>query len=228
MTWCSGPFCHVFGRISGMMIRIVTLFFPFFPQASLPVSPVPPLLNKLLKDQNVTLGFILKGLQGPPGAAGQNGMSGSPGPMGPMGLKGDPGMPGMPGPPGMPGSPGLQGPPGYDGMPGAPGMPGPAGMPGGSGMPGPPGPAGMTGPPGPAGPTPLRYVSICSCLMNSLHSLYWHILTQVYVSNIGFDLADNLIVTSVAQSVAFDASYYNEWHFDHQYEQNALIQYTFA
>lgn len=131
--------------------------------ASLPVSPVPPLLNKLLKDQNVTLGFILKGLQGPPGTAGMNGMSGAPGPMGPMGIKGDPGLPGMPGPSGFPGSPGLQGPPGLDGMPGAPGMPGPAGMPGGSGMPGPQGPPGMTGPAGAPGPTPIRYNGTVKC-----------------------------------------------------------------
>ena len=128
-------------------------------QASLPVSPVPPLLNKLLKDQNVTLGFILKGLQGPPGRDGVAGMSGQPGGMGPPGMKGEPGTPGFAGSPGMPGSPGFQGPPGMDGAPGSPGMPGPQGFPGGSGMPGPPGMNGLQGPPGPPGPTPIRYVS---------------------------------------------------------------------
>merc|ERR1711962_1962204 len=68
---------------------------------SFPVSPVPPLLNKLLKDQNVTLGFILKGLQGPPG---RDGLPGAPG------WPGGSGMPGLPGPPGPPGAPGGMGP----------------------------------------------------------------------------------------------------------------------
>lgn len=47
-----------------------------------------PLLDKLLQDQNVTLGFILKGLQGPPGP---------PGPEGSPDPEGEPGMPGAPG-----------------------------------------------------------------------------------------------------------------------------------
>ena len=150
----------------------------FFLQASLPVaSPVPPLLNKLLKDQNVTLGFILKGLQGPPGMNGMAGMSGSPGPQGPPGFKGDPGPPGFPGSPGLPGAPGFQGPPGMDGAPGAPGLPGPAGFPGGSGMPGMPGMQGPPGPPGSPGPTPIRYVSrvatiFHSCVQFSISTLY--------------------------------------------------------
>ena len=128
-------------------------------QTPLPVSPVPPLLNKLLKDQNVTLGFILKGLQGPPGRDGISGMSGPPGQQGPPGEKGDPGSPGVPGEPGMAGPPGLQGPAGLDGQPGSPGLPGPPGLAGGSGMAGPPGPPGFQGPPGVPGPTPIRYVS---------------------------------------------------------------------
>ena len=140
----------------------------FVLQASLPVSPVPPLLNKLLKDQNVTLGFILKGLQGPPGMNGMAGMSGSPGPQGPPGYKGDPGPPGFPGSPGLPGAPGFQGPPGMDGAPGAPGLPGPAGFPGGSGMPGMPGMQGPPGPPGSPGPTPIRYVSRVIAIFHSL------------------------------------------------------------
>lgn len=131
--------------------------------ASLPVAPVPPLLNKLLKDQNVTLGFILKGLQGPPGRDGMAGVSGQPGSMGLPGAKGDPGPPGWPGAPGDPGMPGMQGAPGLDGMPGPPGMPGAPGMPGGSGMPGPPGLMGPPGSPGPAGPTPIRYNGTVKC-----------------------------------------------------------------
>merc|ERR1719181_2436536 len=112
---------------------------------SLPVSPVPPLLNKLLKDQNVTLGFILKGLQGPPG------------------WKGDPGTPGGPGAPGLMGAPGAAGQPGYDGLPGPAGMPGAPGWPGGSGEPGAPGPPGPPGLPGGAGPTPIRYNGTVKC-----------------------------------------------------------------
>lgn len=121
---------------------------------------MPPLLNKLLKDQNVTLGFILKGLQGPPGRDGMPGASGLPGPPGPPGWKGDPGTPGGPGAPGLMGAPGAAGQPGYDGLPGPAGMPGAPGWPGGSGEPGAPGPPGPPGLPGGAGPTPIRYVSI--------------------------------------------------------------------
>merc|ERR1712019_161818 len=73
--------------------------------------PVPPLLNKLLRDQNVTLGFILKGLQGPPGRDGLPGAAGQPGSAGPPGLKGDAGAPGARGSPGAPGGSGMAGPP---------------------------------------------------------------------------------------------------------------------
>ncbi|CAB4009339.1 collagen alpha-5(IV) chain-like [Paramuricea clavata] len=130
---------------------------------SVPVSAVPPLLNKLLKDQNVTLGFILKGLQGPPGRDGISGMSGPPGLQGPPGEHGDPGVPGMPGEAGMSGPPGLQGPSGLDGQPGSPGLPGPPGLIGGSGMAGPPGSPGFQGPPGMPGPTPIRYNGTVKC-----------------------------------------------------------------
>lgn len=151
-------------RIASLAVLAAIGLVHFELSASLPVaSPVPPLLNKLLKDQNVTLGFILKGLQGPPGMNGMAGMSGSPGPQGPPGFKGDPGPPGFPGSPGLPGAPGFQGPPGMDGAPGAPGLPGPAGFPGGSGMPGMPGMQGPPGPPGSPGPTPIRYNGTVKC-----------------------------------------------------------------
>ena len=133
------------------------MFFYF--QNSFPVSPVPPLLNKLLKDQNVTLGFILKGLQGPPGRDGLPGTPGNPGAPGPPGWKGEPGLPGKDGNPGLTGPAGLPGLQGNDGLPGPPGLPGAPGWPGGSGMPGLPGPPGPPGAPGGMGPTPIRYVS---------------------------------------------------------------------
>lgn len=122
--------------------------------------PVPPLLNKLLRDQNVTLGFILKGLQGPPGRDGLPGAAGQPGSAGPPGLKGDAGAPGLPGPAGFMGPAGPPGAPGFDGKPGARGSPG---APGGSGMAGPPGPPGPAGPSGMAGPTPIRYNGTVKC-----------------------------------------------------------------
>lgn len=117
---------------------------------------VPPLLNKLLQDQNVTLGFILKGLQGPQGV---NGLDGSPGIQGPQG---DPGFQGVPGPPGAPGQPGIHG------FAGRPGPPGQKGEPGGSGMPGlvgPQGPPGSPGPPGKAGDNgeQIRYNGTVKC-----------------------------------------------------------------
>jgi len=121
---------------------------------------VPPLLNKLLRDQNVTLGFILKGLQGPPGRDGLPGAAGQPGSAGPPGLKGDAGAPGLPGPAGFMGPAGPPGAPGFDGKPGARGSPG---APGGSGMAGPPGPPGPAGPSGMAGPTPIRYNGTVKC-----------------------------------------------------------------
>lgn len=69
-------------------------------------------------DQNLTLGFFLKGLNGPPGP------------------EGPPGPPGEPGPPGLPGAPGGPGPVGEDGAPGPHGPPGPPGPPGMPGAPG--------------------------------------------------------------------------------------------
>lgn len=130
---------------------------------SFPVSPVPPLLNKLLKDQNVTLGFILKGLQGPPGRDGLPGTPGNPGAPGPPGWKGEPGLPGKDGNPGLTGPAGLPGLQGNDGLPGPPGLPGAPGWPGGSGMPGLPGPPGPPGAPGGMGPTPIRYNGTVKC-----------------------------------------------------------------
>jgi len=124
---------------------------------------VPPLLNKLLKDQNVTLGFILKGLQGPAGSNGLRGIDGAPGSEGPPGAPGFPGPPGTPGDPGPPGPPGYNGAPGVDGSPGMPGPAGPPGMPGESGMPGPPGAPGLQGPPGAPAPTPVRFNGTVKC-----------------------------------------------------------------
>nr|CDU32396.1 putative nematogalectin [Kudoa iwatai] len=124
---------------------------------------IPPLLNQLLKDQNVTLGFILKGLQGPagfdgiPGAPGVQGPIGPPGYPGEMGPMGPPGLRGFPGEPGVPGEPGRDGNDGYPGAPGFPGEPGP------SGMPGPPGPPGLPGDTPPFLPIVLRNTTIIKC-----------------------------------------------------------------
>lgn len=123
-------------------------------------APVPPLLNKLLRDQNVTLGFILKGLQGPAGRDGQPGANGLPGSPGPAGYKGPAGAPGMPGPAGFMGPAGPAGAPGFDGKSGPAG---PAGRPGGSGMMGPVGPPGPAGASGVAGPQPIRYNGTVKC-----------------------------------------------------------------
>merc|ERR1712019_218815 len=71
-----------------------------------------------LLEQNLTLGFFLKGLDGPPGPAGE------------------PGPPGLPGAPGAPGHVGEDGAPGPMGLPGAPGQPGEPGEPGVEGDPG--------------------------------------------------------------------------------------------
>jgi len=115
-----------------------------------------PFLDQLmvsqLLEQNLTLGFFLKGLNGPPGPPGPPGPSGEPGP---PGLPGAPGAPGhvgedgAPGPMGPPGSPGQPGPPGFPGEkgdPGPTGLPGAAGLPGAPGLPGPQGPSGDSGP----------------------------------------------------------------------------------
>ncbi|EDO47280.1 predicted protein [Nematostella vectensis] len=126
-----------------------------------------PFLDQLmvsqLLEQNLTLGFFLKGLNGPPGPPGapgppgepgQVGMAGPPGPPGHVGEDGAPGAPGAPGPPGSPGAPGL---PGEKGDPGLQGAPGAAGLPGAPGLPGPQGPM------GPPGPEPImpNFTVIC-------------------------------------------------------------------
>eukprot|EP00112_Aurelia_sp_Birch-Aquarium-sp1_P009506 Seg2082.5 transcript_id=Seg2082.5/GoldUCD/mRNA.D3Y31 product="Collagen alpha-1" protein_id=Seg2082.5/GoldUCD/D3Y31 len=126
-----------------------------------------PFLDQLmvsqLLEQNLTLGFFLKGLNGPPGPPGPPGPSGEPGP---PGLPGAPGAPGHVGEDGTPGPMGPQGPPGQPGPPGFPGEkgdPGVAGLPGSPGLPGAPGLPGPVGPSGQAGPEPLmpNFTVIC-------------------------------------------------------------------
>lgn len=121
------------------------------------------LMVSQLLEQNLTLGFFLKGLNGPPGP---------PGPPGPAGESGPPGLPGAPGAPGHvgeDGAPGPQGPPGSPGMPGAPGYPGekgdpgPVGLPGAAGLPGAPGLPGPQGLAGESGPEPVTPESQVIC-----------------------------------------------------------------
>lgn len=115
-----------------------------------------PFLDQLmvsqLLEQNLTLGFFLKGLNGPPGPPGPPGAPGEPGP---LGISGSPGSPGHVGEDGAPGATGAPGPPGNIGPPGLSGekgdsgeqgAPGAAGLPGAPGLPGPQGPSGIAGP----------------------------------------------------------------------------------
>lgn len=123
-----------------------------------------PFLDQLmvsqLLEQNLTLGFFLKGLNGPPGPPGPAGPAGEPGPPGLPGAPGSPGHVGEDGAPGATGTPGPPGPPGPPGMPGDKGDPGEQGAPGAAGLPGAPGLPGLQGPMGPAGPEPIMPVSI--------------------------------------------------------------------
>ncbi|KAJ7384999.1 hypothetical protein OS493_018688 [Desmophyllum pertusum] len=75
-----------------------------------------------LLNQELSLGFFIKGVAGPPGPAGPKG------PMGSSGLTGGAGMPGWPG------SPGKLGQAGAWGLPGPPGPLGPPGVKGGLGF----------------------------------------------------------------------------------------------
>nr|CDU32399.1 putative nematogalectin [Enteromyxum leei] len=120
----------------------IIIYLSFLYRINAQNSSIPPLLNQLLKDQKVTLGFILKGLQGPPGMDGMQGPPGMIGPGGPPGMTGEMGPMGPPGMRGFTGEPGVAGEPGRDGLDGIQGPPG---------IPGDPGPAGMSGPPGPPG-----------------------------------------------------------------------------
>lgn len=122
-----------------------------------------------LLEQNLTLGFFLKGLNGPPGPPGSPGPPGEPGP---AGIAGPPGPPGHVGEDGAPGAPGAPGPPGSAGAPGLPGekgdvgetgAPGAAGLPGAPGLPGPPGPPGETGP---ESIMPVSRLSLNCCRFN--------------------------------------------------------------
>jgi len=127
-----------------------------------------PFLDQLmvsqLLEQNLTLGFFLKGLNGPPGPAGPPGSPGEPGPPGLPGAPGAPGHVGEDGAPGPMGPPGPSGPPGSPGFPGEKGDPGQTGLPGSSGLPGAPG---LPGPEGLAGESrdtialPANYTMIC-------------------------------------------------------------------
>jgi len=111
-----------------------------------------PFLDQLmvsqLLEQNLTLGFFLKGLNGPPGPPGPPGSPGEPGPPGLPGSPGAPGHVGEDGAPGPMGPPGPSGPAGVPGFPGEKGDPGNAGLPGSAGLPGAPG---LPGPEGIAG-----------------------------------------------------------------------------
>lgn len=89
-----------------------------------------------LLNEELHLGFFIRGVSGPPGASGPKGPMGSPG------LTGSPGLPGWQGPPGKLGQRGLTGPRGPPGPPGPPGIKGDmglGGLPGQVGFPGSPG-----------------------------------------------------------------------------------------
>lgn len=122
-----------------------------------------PFLDQLmvsqLLEQNLTLGFFLKGLNGPPGPPGPPGAPGEPGPPGLGGPPGTPGHVGEDGAPGATGTPGPPGPPGPPGIPGDKGDPGEQGAPGAAGLPGAPGLPGSQGAMGPPGPEPIMPVS---------------------------------------------------------------------
>lgn len=126
-----------------------------------------PFLDQLmvsqLLEQNLTLGFFLKGLNGPPGPPGSPGPPGEPGAAGIAGPPGPPGHVGEDGAPGATGAPGPPGPPGPPGMPGEKGDLGEQGAPGAAGLPGAPGLPGPQGPTGPPGPEPImpNFTVIC-------------------------------------------------------------------
>lgn len=126
-----------------------------------------PFLDQLmvsqLLEQNLTLGFFLKGLNGPPGPPGPSGNAGEPGPAGIAGPPGPPGHVGEDGAPGATGTPGPPGPPGPPGLPGEKGDLGEQGAPGAAGLPGAPGLPGSPGSVGPPGPEPImpNFTVIC-------------------------------------------------------------------
>ena len=91
-----------------------------------------------LLNEQLHLGFFIKGVAGPSGPPGPKGPSGSPGLTGPSGLpgwQGPPGKLGQLGPTGPPGPAGPPGPPGKKGEMGLGGLPGQAGLPGHPGYP---------------------------------------------------------------------------------------------
>ena len=152
---------QVFNTILSSISQFSQQILPDWPKVGDRITQ--PFLDQLmvsqLLEQNLTLGFFLKGLNGPPGPPGPPGPAGEPGP---PGLPGAPGAPGHVGEDGTPGPMGPQGPPGQPGPPGFPGEkgdPGVAGLPGSPGLPGAPGLPGPVGPAGQAGPEPLMPVS---------------------------------------------------------------------
>lgn len=96
-----------------------------------------------LLNEQLHLGFFIKGVAGPPGCQGPKGPMGSPG------LTGSQGMPGWQGPSGKTGRQGPTGPPGPKGPPG------PLGQKGSTGLGGLPGQAGLPGSPAP----PMWHIS---------------------------------------------------------------------
>jgi len=151
MNWTQGLACLIFAfltiGVQETQEQQAARMLPDWPKIGDRITQ--PFLDQLmvsqLLEQNLTLGFFLKGLNGPPG------------PPGPPGAPGEPGPPGLPGAPGAPGhvgedgAPGPMGPPGPGGPPGAPGFPGEKGDPGQTGLPGSAGLPGAPGLPGPEG-----------------------------------------------------------------------------
>jgi len=174
MNWSHGLVCLIFAVLSfgvqetstqmqmgGDMNRIL----PDWPKIGDRITQ--PFLDQLmvsqLLEQNLTLGFFLKGLNGPPGPPGPPGASGEPGAPGLPGAPGAPGHVGEDGAPGPQGPPGLPGGPGLPGYPGEKGDPGPSGLPGSAGLPGAPGLPGPQGSAGDAGPEPIKPEFTVAC-----------------------------------------------------------------
>jgi len=156
MRWCQGLLCLlviIFGFAVDESLSQNQRILPDWPRIGDRITQpfIDQLMVSQLLEQNLTLGFFLKGLNGPPGP---------PGPPGPAGEAGPPGLPGAPGAPGHvgeDGAPGPPGPPGPMGAMGAPGYPGEKGDPGPAGF---PGAAGLPGAPGLAGPQGIQGESI--------------------------------------------------------------------
>ncbi|XP_048576822.1 phospholipid scramblase 1 [Nematostella vectensis] len=140
------------------LVTLGVILFPLVTFSMVPRDEWPQIGNEVTQDlldeiqgydeilnKPLSVGFFLRGTEGPPGPQGTKGPPGSqglsgvqgyPGAPGPRG-RSPPGPPGIPGPRGLPGYRGPKGPPGYQGMPGIAGAPGPRGPPGPMGPPGP-------------------------------------------------------------------------------------------